>query len=265
MDNSLRRGNIGGGGGVADAVNMPEEPTQSPNSNSARKLNGQRTEPGTARDYIAVARGSDLVVVRVVGKGSMLTAPALAAFAEDQRRAGFKRFVFDLERCRGLDSTFMGVMVGIHTALEPGKPGDAAGTPVPQAAAPCEQNLDPLSPEEAADMLNQLFTSQAALQPLQSPPAQRSAGPAVVCAVNVPPDVRNLMTMLGVDRFVKLHGTCDLKQIETTILAEKNVTPEQHHRLILQAHKNLVEIDQRNQAQFGPFLQSLSAAIAQDS
>ena len=99
--------------------------------NGTRKLNGEAKAArgagvaGVIRDYIAVARGSDLVVIRVVGQGTMLTAPALAGFAEQQLKAGFRRFVFDLERCRSLDSTFLGMMVGIQKALGGDEP---AGT-----------------------------------------------------------------------------------------------------------------------------------------
>lgn len=185
------------------------------------------------RDYIAVARGSDLVVIRVIGKGNMLTAPGLSDFADQQRKAGFKRFVFDLERCTGLDSTFMGVMVAIHTGFRERSPS---------ARLPAQPPADSIVP---------------------APPELRDDAHAV-SAVNVPPHIRDVMAMLGVDKFVKMRGSCDLKPLETTILPEKNIAPDERRRLIIKAHETLVEIDKRNQAQFGAFLESLAAEIEKE-
>lgn len=173
---------------------------------STRKLNGEGRSAGVIRDYIAVARGCDLVVIRVVGQGTMLTAPALANFADQQLKAGFRRLVFDLERCHGLDSTFLGVMVGLQTLLK------------------CEDGS--------------------------------------VSAVNVPPELATLMAMLGVDKFVRIRGTYDLGQLETTMLAEKNLPSDEQRRMVLNAHNALIEIDKRNEARFGPFLKNLSQALA---
>jgi hypothetical protein len=190
------------------------------------------------RDYMAAARGSDLVVIRVIGLGNMLQAPALQEFAEEQIRLGFKRFVFDLERCRSLDSTFMGVMVGIHLALivEP------------------SQDLEALDPADAARELRAQLKSAAT-------GTNKGQIAGAVSAVNATAEVAQLMNMLGVDRFVKMRGSCELNQLETTILPEKSLAPEERHQLILAAHENLVEIDKRNEAKFGPLLKALSQAL----
>ena len=47
-----------------------------------------------------------------------------------------------------------------------------------------------------------------------------------------------------------------------TELPEKTMSPEERRLLILKAHEHLVEIDKRNEAQFGSFLQTLSAELA---
>jgi len=187
---------------------------------------------------MAAARGSDLVVIRVIGLGNMLQAPALQEFAEEQIRLGFKRFVFDLERCRSLDSTFMGVMVGIHLALivEP------------------SQDLEALDPADAARELRAQLKSAAT-------GTNKGQIAGAVSAVNATAEVAQLMNMLGVDRFVKMRGSCELNQLETTILPEKSLAPEERHQLILAAHENLVEIDKRNEAKFGPLLKALSQAL----
>jgi len=277
--------------------------------NGTRKLNSEARAAGVTRDYIAVARGSDLVVIRVVGQGTMLTAPALAQFAERQLKAGFRRFVFDLERCRGLDSTFLGMMVGIQMVLggeevRPSGPpltlpspqegeGGVRGQmpPDPPAAMPLRREprslgapwAERMSPDEAVAALKVLFADPASAAaelakaaPLPSSPSHGGEGAAggppagqpkppgcLVSAVNVPPDLANLMAMLGVDKFVRLRGTYDLGQLETAILAEKDLPPDEQRRLILKAHNTLIEIDARNEARFGPFLKSLSKALGE--
>jgi len=257
-------------------MNSEENALQLPgNGRKPPGANGKSS--GVVKDYIAVARGSDLVVFRVVGQGTMLTAPALAEFAEQQRQAGFRRFVFDLERCKGLDSTFMGTMVGLHLSLkgEAGRASEPAIPPLPaapppgQPAAVPEAKPDaPMSPEEAVAALKALFATPAAAaaeldktarDPGSTEPPKPPQG--LVSAVNVPPEIGTLMAMLGVDRFVKIRGTYDLGQLETTILSEKNLTRDEQFRIILKTHSALIEIDQRNQARFGPLLQGLSQAL----
>jgi anti-anti-sigma regulatory factor len=203
----------------------------------------------TPRDYIAVARGSDLVVICVVGAGNMLTAPALAEFAEEQRKHGYRRFVFDLQRCTRLDSTFMGIMVGM--ASDPGS--TSALRPAVKMPAETEATLEALCPEEAAAELGRSLSGD-------KKPTLGDDSP--LSAVNVSRELRSLMEMLGVDKFVKIRGICDLAQLETTFLPEKMLPPSDRRRLILKAHETLVEIDKRNEVQFGAFLKTLSAELS---
>jgi anti-anti-sigma regulatory factor len=222
------------------------------NDASSKSTDSRRSgrHEAALRDYIAVARGSDLVVIRVVGSGNMLTAPGLSEFAEEQIKAGFKRFVFDLERCRGLDSTFMGVMVGLYSS-------SSATFGLHAKVNVLGEDLSPLSPEEAARELKASLARPE--KTVEDVPANTDSQ---ISAVNVPPEIKNLMAMLGVDKFVKIRGVCDLKQLETTILPEKIMAPNERRKLILKAHETLVEIDKRNEAQFGAFLKSLSSELA---
>jgi hypothetical protein len=226
--------------------------------------NGRRggTTRVDARDYIAVARGSDLVVIKIIGAGNMITAPALAEFAEEQRKHGFKKFVFDLERCTRLDSTFMGVMVGMYH----GGRKEAAAKPPPDVVVPdAPQGLEPVSPQEAIAELRRKFNQEptSAADPASDSGAREATTPdCQLSAVNVSSEIRNLMAMLGVDKFGKMRGSCDLKQLETTILPEKNLPAADRRRLIYKAHETLVEIDKRNEAQFGSFLKTLSSELS---
>ncbi len=261
----------------------------------SRSDSSSSSSANASRNFIAVARGSDLVVIRVVGKGNMVNAPALADFADEQRKAGFSRFVFDMERCQGLDSTFMGVMVGMHASVasESGslqkvvdkprrRPAPPHDEPAARSAAAgdVEDDLVPLTPEEAARALREtmgdgevdsgtgsgsggakILTSE----PVRTPePDAADSAQGVISAVNVPSHVQDLMAMLGVDKFVKMRGSCDLGQLEMTILPEKNIPANERRRLILKAHETLVEIDKRNEVQFGAFLKTLSSELAKE-
>jgi len=65
-----------------------------------------------------VARTEDTVILRPVGLGNMKVAMGLMDFSNEMIRTGFASFVFDLSCCKGLDSTFMGAMVGLAAASE---------------------------------------------------------------------------------------------------------------------------------------------------
>jgi hypothetical protein len=67
-----------------------------------------------------VARAGDAVYVRVTGLGNLTNAPVIKAFSEKMLEEGFRRFIFDLEPCRGIDSTFMGTLLDIATTAREG-------------------------------------------------------------------------------------------------------------------------------------------------
>ncbi len=68
-------------------------------------------------DNICVARSKRSVYVRVEGLGSMKNAKTLQEFAETEVQRGRRRFFLDLSVCRGMDSTFMGTLIGIGSQL----------------------------------------------------------------------------------------------------------------------------------------------------
>ncbi len=217
----------------------------------------------SGKNGLAVARGAGLVIVRVLGMGNMVTAPTLDEFFEHERKSGYRRFIFDMTHCRGMDSTFMGCMVGMVNALArealpdhgPGVSDNMQTTdPAPKAEIPVEpDDLDaqPLSPEEALAMLQKHLTNQTKI----------NHGPCVI-AVNVSEEVRELMNILGVDKFVRVGGFVELAQLHTAVLPGKEMDRDKRKALVLKAHENLVEIDKRNEVQFGAFLKSLSTELA---
>lgn len=59
-----------------------------------------------------LARTAEIALVRVEGLGNMNCAPALLALLDDVRAAGVHSAYIDLAQCSGMDSTFMGLLVG---------------------------------------------------------------------------------------------------------------------------------------------------------
>lgn len=59
------------------------------------------------------ARWEDGVYIRVHGLANMNNSHLFKDFTEVLLREGVQHFFVDLEHCRGMDSTFMGVLVGI--------------------------------------------------------------------------------------------------------------------------------------------------------
>ena len=73
-----------------------------------------------------VAKSDDALYVRVQGLGSMTSAPALEAFVDHELQAGgVRQLVLDLADCSGVDSTFMGTLLGLNNRL--GDQGEGSG------------------------------------------------------------------------------------------------------------------------------------------
>jgi anti-sigma B factor antagonist len=64
-----------------------------------------------------IARSQDAIYVRVTGLGSMHNASALDAFAEREIEEGARQFILDLSDCTGVDSTFMGTLLGLSNRV----------------------------------------------------------------------------------------------------------------------------------------------------
>src|SRR5271155_5397389 len=66
---------------------------------------------------ILVARSADLGFVKVVGRGSFQNSGCLKAFYQQLLKEGVTRFVIDLGACTYLDSTFLGILLGLGLKL----------------------------------------------------------------------------------------------------------------------------------------------------
>ena len=71
--------------------------------------------------HVAIHRGTALI--RVSGRGSFKTGSSLKEFAVSASLQGTRCFVFDMEDCVSMDSTFMGVIAGLALRMK----RDAAG------------------------------------------------------------------------------------------------------------------------------------------
>jgi anti-sigma B factor antagonist len=66
------------------------------------------------QNYFEVARSRFGVYIKVHGFGNLTNAPIFNAFADKMVDEDWTRFVVDLETCRGVDSTFMGMLLGVQ-------------------------------------------------------------------------------------------------------------------------------------------------------
>lgn len=67
---------------------------------------------------IQVGVNGPIVWVRVAGRGSFLNSGSLKEFAREMVNRGYREFVFDLQDCAMMDSTFMGTMAGMALRLK---------------------------------------------------------------------------------------------------------------------------------------------------
>ncbi|MEK7415961.1 MAG: STAS domain-containing protein [Planctomycetota bacterium] len=65
-----------------------------------------------AKSRYRIARNTTMVYVRAEGLANMKTAPLLHSFLNSARSEGVKSVYIDLSDCAGMDSTFMGLLVG---------------------------------------------------------------------------------------------------------------------------------------------------------
>ena len=72
---------------------------------------------------ILVARSADLGFIKVVGRGSFQNSGCLKAFYQQLLKEKVGRFVVDLEACTYLDSTFLGILLGLGLKLKDGGAG----------------------------------------------------------------------------------------------------------------------------------------------
>jgi anti-sigma B factor antagonist len=149
-----------------------------------------------------------MVLVRIIGLGSMNNAGILWDFALKAMEAGPCHLAFDLDECRGMDSTFMGTLVGLSQEV-----------------------------------------------------GERAGEDGWVCVFNVSDANRELLNIIGVDKYVRFSACMPMEPIETQPLTGGDAPANKRLELVRRAHENLVGIHKRNEARFGAFLKSLAAEM----
>ena len=77
--------------------------------------------------FYDVARSEHTLYVRASGLANMNNVACFQEFTHEMVRRGFRRLVLDLDDCRGMDSTFMGCLIGLNEELqEAGAPSGSA-------------------------------------------------------------------------------------------------------------------------------------------
>ncbi len=98
-----------------DAAQRPSE------AGAAPRFGGTESQgplPPPPPNFLEIARSEQTVIIRVIGLGNMKVAMGLMDFTTEMLKSGYTQFIFELSGCKGLDSTFMGAMVGLAAAAQ---------------------------------------------------------------------------------------------------------------------------------------------------
>jgi anti-anti-sigma factor len=172
---------------------------------------------------ILVARSANLGFVKVVGRGSFQNSGCFKSFYEELLKDGVKRFVVDLEACTYLDSTFLGILLGL------GRQVKNAGSGLLHILNASPRNLELLR-NLGLDRLIQID----------------GRGEEKPAAAPVDPAAQN-----GVSEK-------DLKEMPCPVQSREEAAP-----MILEAHENLMEFDPRNVPKFKDVVEFLREDLRQ--
>ncbi len=75
---------------------------------------GEGKPPKLPAGYLKIARQEGAALCRVMGLGNMHVSYTLCDFITNQFGHGGRNFAIDLKECTGMDSTFMGGLVGLN-------------------------------------------------------------------------------------------------------------------------------------------------------
>jgi len=177
---------------------------------------------------ILVARSADLGFIKVVGRGSFQNSGCLKAFYQQLLKDGVTRFVVDLDACTYLDSTFLGILLGLGLKLK------EVGAGLLHILNASPRNLE---------LLRNLGLDR--LISIENSTESSSAG--------VRPGV-NGTSPNGINRVKDEH----LKEMPCQIPTRAEAGPT-----ILEAHVNLMEFDPRNVPKFKDVVEFLREDLGQ--
>jgi anti-sigma B factor antagonist len=193
---------------------------------------------------ILVARSGDLGFVKVVGRGSFQNSGCLKAFYLQLLKEGVTRFVIDLGACTYLDSTFLGILLGLGLKLR------ESGKGLLNILNASSRNLELLR-NLGLDRLIQL--SGGSLPGDVSGPD--SGGPSSKTAPIKPPDGNGNSSAA-----VNLAGVKEenLEEMPCPVPTRAEAAPT-----ILEAHEALMKFDPRNVPKFKDVVEFLREDLGQ--
>ncbi|MCE0484645.1 MAG: STAS domain-containing protein [Methylacidiphilales bacterium] len=186
---------------------------------------------------ILVARSADLGFIKVVGRGSFQNSGCLKAFYQQLLKDGVHRFVVDLEACTYLDSTFLGIMLGLGLKLK------EAGNGLLHILNASPRNVELLK-NLGLDRLIKIEGGGPALG------AGSAAGSATGPTING--------GGLSSARTEAKKVEKDLEEITCPVPTREEAAPT-----ILEAHVNLMEFDPRNVPKFKDVVEFLREDLGQ--
>jgi anti-sigma B factor antagonist len=183
---------------------------------------------------ILVARSADLGFIKVVGRGSFQNSSCLKAFYLQLLKEGVHRFVVDLDACTYLDSTFLGILLGLGLKLK------GAGNGLLHILNASPRNLELLKNLGLDRLIN--------IDPGKSLEAEgiKNGGRGVAPAVT--------------PSAARLNGVSekDLEEITCPVPTRAEAGPT-----ILEAHETLMEFDPRNVPKFKDVVEFLREDLGQ--
>jgi anti-sigma B factor antagonist len=183
---------------------------------------------------ILVARSVDLGFVKVVGRGSFQNSSCLKAFYQQLLKENVRRFVVDLDACTYLDSTFLGILLGLGLKLK------SAGNGLLHILNASPRNLELLKNLGLDRLINIETTHLSAENGLKL--GGRGGSPAIVP---------------GTGRLAGVNEK-DLEEIACPVPTRAEAGPT-----ILEAHEALMEFDPRNVPKFKDVVEFLREDLGQ--
>lgn len=188
---------------------------------------------------ILVARSANLGFVKVVGRGSFQNSGCLKVFYQQLLKEGVNRFVVDLDACTYLDSTFLGILLGLGLKLKD------AGNGLLHILNASPRNLELLK-NLGLDRLINIHGGADGGNGFSGP-----AGTPVPNGGPVPITASGRLDLNGIQEK-------QLEEMACPVPSRAEAAPT-----ILEAHQNLMEFDPRNVPKFKDVVEFLREDLGQ--
>ncbi len=110
------------------------------------------------RGHVLATATEDVVYFQVVGVANMNNVAPFEEFARLKQDGGCREFIFDFSECEGLDSTFLGIVLGLRLGQK-----NSDGTPPQITAVNASLTVKKIFSEVGIDRLIQVLPDPVAL------------------------------------------------------------------------------------------------------